>query len=104
MARKILPAPTRQPADLPHAIQDLDSVDEKALRTGEAIQDSRAVGIDLSAQQFQSLRLVSCLLEGLSFAESRIGLSRFRDVRLALNQLSDRLLNLDEDARPSLSL
>jgi hypothetical protein len=29
---------------------------------------------------------------------------RFRDVRLALNQLSDRLLNLDDDARPSLSL
>ena len=28
---------------------------------------------------------------------------RFRDVRLALNQLSDRLLNLDEDARPSIS-
>src|SRR5258708_1686204 len=28
---------------------------------------------------------------------------RFRDVRLALNQLSDRLLNLDYDARPSLS-
>jgi hypothetical protein len=26
---------------------------------------------------------------------------RFRDVRLALNQLSDRLLNLDEDAGPS---
>jgi hypothetical protein len=29
---------------------------------------------------------------------------RFRDVRIALNQLSDQLLNLDEDARPSLSL
>jgi hypothetical protein len=29
---------------------------------------------------------------------------RFRDVRLALNQLSDRLLNLDDEARPSLSL
>lgn len=29
---------------------------------------------------------------------------RFRQVRLALNQLSDRLLNLDDDARPSLSL
>jgi hypothetical protein len=29
---------------------------------------------------------------------------RFRDVRLALNQLADRLLNLDDDARPSLSL
>jgi hypothetical protein len=29
---------------------------------------------------------------------------RFRDVRLALNQLSDRLLNLDDDARPSLPL
>src|SRR5438105_2284431 len=29
---------------------------------------------------------------------------RFRDVRLALNQLSERLLNLDEDVRPSLSL
>jgi hypothetical protein len=29
---------------------------------------------------------------------------RFRDVRLALNQLSNRLLNLDDDARPSLSL
>jgi len=29
---------------------------------------------------------------------------RFRDVRLALNQLSDRLLNLDEDTRPSLCL
>jgi hypothetical protein len=29
---------------------------------------------------------------------------RFRDVRLALNRLSDRLLNLDDDARPSLSL
>lgn len=29
---------------------------------------------------------------------------RFRDVRLALNQLSDRLLNLDDDMRPSLSL
>jgi len=29
---------------------------------------------------------------------------RFRDVRLALNHLSDRLLNLDDDARPSLSL
>jgi hypothetical protein len=27
---------------------------------------------------------------------------RFREVRLALNQLSDRLLNLDDDARPSL--
>jgi hypothetical protein len=27
---------------------------------------------------------------------------RFRDVRIALNQLSDRLLNLDDDARPSL--
>ncbi|PYJ34485.1 MAG: hypothetical protein DME79_04140 [Verrucomicrobia bacterium] len=27
---------------------------------------------------------------------------RFRDVRLALNQLSDRLLNLDDDARPTL--
>jgi hypothetical protein len=29
---------------------------------------------------------------------------RFRQVRLALNQLSEQLLNLDEDARPSLSL
>ena len=29
---------------------------------------------------------------------------RFREIRLALNQLSDQLLNLDEDARPSLSL
>ena len=29
---------------------------------------------------------------------------RFREVRLALNQLSDQLLNLDEEARPSLSL
>jgi hypothetical protein len=29
---------------------------------------------------------------------------RFRDVRLALNQLSDRLLNLDDDMRPSLCL
>jgi len=29
---------------------------------------------------------------------------RFREVRLALNQLSDQLLNLDEDARPSLKL
>jgi hypothetical protein len=29
---------------------------------------------------------------------------QFRDVRLALNQLSDRLLNLDDDVRPSLSL
>jgi len=29
---------------------------------------------------------------------------RFRDVRLALNQLSDRLLNLDDDMRPSLAL
>jgi len=29
---------------------------------------------------------------------------RFRDVRLALNQLSDRLLNLDDDTRPSLCL
>jgi len=29
---------------------------------------------------------------------------RFREVRLALNQLSDQLLNLDEDARPPLSL
>jgi hypothetical protein len=29
---------------------------------------------------------------------------RFRDVRLALNHLSDQLLNLDDDARPSLSL
>jgi hypothetical protein len=29
---------------------------------------------------------------------------RFREVRLALNQLSDRLLNLDDDARPSLPL
>jgi hypothetical protein len=29
---------------------------------------------------------------------------RFRDVRIALNQLSNQLLNLDEDARPSLSL
>jgi hypothetical protein len=29
---------------------------------------------------------------------------RFREVRLALNQLSDQLLNLDEDARPSLCM
>jgi hypothetical protein len=29
---------------------------------------------------------------------------RFRDVRLALNQLSDRLLYLDDDARPALCL
>jgi len=29
---------------------------------------------------------------------------RFRDVRLALNQLSDRLLNLDDEGRPSLCL
>jgi hypothetical protein len=29
---------------------------------------------------------------------------RFREVRLALNQLSDQLLNLDEDTRPSISL
>jgi hypothetical protein len=29
---------------------------------------------------------------------------RFRDVRLALNELSDRLLNLDDDARPSLCM
>jgi len=29
---------------------------------------------------------------------------RFHDVRLALNELSDRLINLDEDARPSLVL
>ena len=30
--------------------------------------------------------------------------SRFHDVRLALNELSDRLFHLDEDARPSLIL
>src|SRR5207302_869273 len=30
--------------------------------------------------------------------------NRFRDVRLALNQLSDRLLNLDDDPGPSLCL
>jgi hypothetical protein len=30
--------------------------------------------------------------------------SRFRDVRLALNQLSDRLFNLDGDLHPALSL
>jgi len=30
--------------------------------------------------------------------------NRFHDVRLALNDLSDRLLHLDEDARPSLML
>jgi hypothetical protein len=30
--------------------------------------------------------------------------NRFHDVRLALNELSDRLLHLDEDARPSLVL
>ena len=30
--------------------------------------------------------------------------NRFHDVRLALNDLSERLLNLDEDARPSLVL
>jgi hypothetical protein len=30
--------------------------------------------------------------------------ARFRDVRLALNRLSDQLLNLDDDMRPSLSL
>jgi hypothetical protein len=29
---------------------------------------------------------------------------RFHDVRLALNRLSDQLLNLDDDARPSLCL
>ncbi len=29
---------------------------------------------------------------------------RFHDVRLALNQLSDRLLNLDDDSRPTLCL
>ena len=29
---------------------------------------------------------------------------RFRDVRLALNRLSDRLLNLDDDARPAVCL
>ena len=29
---------------------------------------------------------------------------RFRDVRLALNRLSDQLLNLDDDARPNVSL
>jgi len=29
---------------------------------------------------------------------------RFRDIRLALNRLSDQLLNLDDDARPSFSL
>src|SRR5205807_3026344 len=29
---------------------------------------------------------------------------RFREIRLALNQLSDQLLNLDEGARPSLAL
>ena len=29
---------------------------------------------------------------------------RFREVRLALNQLSDQLLNLDDDSRPSLCL
>src|ERR1700747_529773 len=34
-----------------------------------------------------------------------VGLAdRFREVRLALNQLSDQLLNLDQAARPSLSL
>ncbi|MFN2509617.1 MAG: hypothetical protein ABR589_12700, partial [Chthoniobacterales bacterium] len=29
---------------------------------------------------------------------------RFRDVRLALNQLSDQLLNLDDEVSPSLFL
>ena len=29
---------------------------------------------------------------------------RFREVRIALNQLSDQLLNLDDDMRPSLCL
>ena len=29
---------------------------------------------------------------------------RFREVRLALNRLSEQLLNLDDDARPSLCL
>jgi hypothetical protein len=29
---------------------------------------------------------------------------RFREVRLALNRLSDQLLNLDEEANPSLLL
>ena len=34
----------------------------------------------------------------------RVLADRFRDVRVALNQLSDQLLNLDDDLRPSLSL
>ena len=37
----------------------------------------------------------------MSYAELA---DRFRDVRLALNQLADRLLNLDEGDRPTLAM
>src|SRR6266700_6459953 len=77
-----------------------ENTQQRSLRGGPDIEFYEQVGrtnYQLLASHAAARRCeLDDVFEGLA--------DRFRDVRLALNQLSDRLLNLDDDARPSLSL
>src|SRR6266487_1381531 len=77
-----------------------ENTQQRSLRGGPDIEFYEQVGrtnYQLLASHAAARRCeLDDVFEGLA--------DRFRDVRLALNQLSDRMLNLDDDARPSLCL
>jgi hypothetical protein len=77
-----------------------ENTQRRSLRGGPDIEFYEQVGrtnYQLVASHVAARRCeLDDVFEGLA--------DRFRDVRLALNQLSDRLLNLDDDAHPSLCL
>jgi len=77
-----------------------ESAQRRSLRGGPDIKFYEQVGrtnYQLVASHAAARRCeLDDVFEGLA--------GRFHDVRLALNQLSDRLLNLDDDAHPSLCL
>jgi len=77
-----------------------ENTQRRSLRGGPDIEFYEQVGrtnYELVASHATARRCeLDDVFEGLA--------DRFRDVRLALNQLSDRLLNLDDESRPSLCL
>ena len=94
MSRKqsIHDLPNRRAPDLPPCLEDLVAVDADILCGGPPLEEFRVRDIDVSRQKIPALVAKNSLFDHVSFANSEISSSRFRDVRLVRCDFSNAVL------------
>jgi uncharacterized protein YjbI with pentapeptide repeats len=101
MARKNTAA-SRAGADISVQLRLIDARSDELSGKELKLEDSHLRDVDLAGREFSSLRLTACLLENVSFSNSTIRSSVFRDVRFKGCNLSNAVLRGNQAARVEL--